>query len=216
MFFLSGALYYGKRRILMREQLITLGCRIRDARKKQKITLQQLAEQTGLTAGLLSKIENFRALPSLPVLLEIAKALNIDLARLFEGLGAVEKKPWLCIRADESYPIERDSGHGLSYRMIFETPLKSSSMQLMLVTDGDGHETHPVTSEAEQLLYILSGTLHFQVGADKIRLSQGDLLFFDGSISHGPVRKEGGEPEHFSMLAFYFLHGTENGESSFT
>ena len=34
----------------MREQLITLGCRIRDARKKQKITLQQLAEQTGLTA----------------------------------------------------------------------------------------------------------------------------------------------------------------------
>ena len=60
----------------MREQLTALGCRIRDLRKQRNMTLQELGEKTHLTAGLLSKIENFRTVPSLPVLAEIARALG--------------------------------------------------------------------------------------------------------------------------------------------
>lgn len=41
----------------MREQLIVLGTRIKKIRKERKMTLQALADRTGLTAGLLSKIE---------------------------------------------------------------------------------------------------------------------------------------------------------------
>ena len=48
----------------MREQLIVLGTRIKKIRKERKMTLQALADRTGLTAGLLSKIENFRTIPS--------------------------------------------------------------------------------------------------------------------------------------------------------
>ena len=72
----------------MREQLIVLGTRIKKIRKERKMTLQALADRTGLTAGLLSKIENFRTIPSLPVLVGIAAALQIDLAALFEGMTA--------------------------------------------------------------------------------------------------------------------------------
>ena len=64
----------------MREQLTALGCRIRDLRKQRNMTLQELGEKTHLTAGLLSKIENFRTVPSLPVLAEIARALGIALS----------------------------------------------------------------------------------------------------------------------------------------
>lgn len=56
----------------MNEQLTCLGMRLKELRRKRLLTLQQLAERTELTAGLLSKIENFRTIPSLPVLLSIA------------------------------------------------------------------------------------------------------------------------------------------------
>ena len=190
----------------MREQLISLGCRIRELRKKHGMTLQTLAEKTNLTAGLLSKIENFRTIPSLPVLLDIARALETDLSDLFEGFVFSEKKNWVLVKKSEQREIEREANHGLQYRMIFETPLNGVNLQVMFVSDGKGHGRVPVSTEADELIYILSGKLPYRVGADRISLEEGDLLFFDGSLPHGPEHKA---KEHFSLLAFYFLRSEE-------
>ena len=97
----------------MREQLIVLGTRIKKIRKERKMTLQALADRTGLTAGLLSKIENFRTIPSLPVLVGIAAALQIDLAALFEGMTAGKKSEWLLVRPADRSPVEREEGRNL-------------------------------------------------------------------------------------------------------
>ena len=67
----------------MNDDLLVLGGRLREIRKKKGLTLQQLADRTGLTAGLLSKIENLRTSPSLPVLSDLATALGTDMADLF-------------------------------------------------------------------------------------------------------------------------------------
>lgn len=191
----------------MREQLITLGCKIRELRKKRQMTLQELAERTSLTAGLLSKIENFRTIPSLPVLAEIARALETGLSELFEGIVFSEKKNWLLVRRNEHQTVEREPEHGLQYRMIFETPLDAVSMQVMLVSEGNSRSRKPVTSEADQLLYILAGSFRYRIGDDSVELSEGDLLFFDGAIPHAPEY----QPDNrFSMLAFYFLRPAQN------
>lgn len=186
----------------MRERLITLGCRLRELRKSRRLTLQALAERTGLTAGLISKIENFRTIPSLPVLLEIVRALEADLSTLFEGISLSEKRNWLLIHPEEQQPVEREENHGLRYRMILETPLDAVHLQVMLVTEGNSESCAPVSTEGDQLLYILSGRFRYRVGAESVVLNQGDLLFFDGSLPHAP-EAENGAP--FSLLAFYFL-----------
>ena len=191
----------------MREQLVTLGCKIRELRKKRRMTLQELAERTGLTAGLLSKIENFRTIPSLPVLVEIARALETGLSELFEDIVFSEKKNWLLVHRHEHRPVEREPDHGLHYRMIFETPLDAVSMQVMLVTEGNRRDHNPVSSEADQLLYILSGNFRYRIGDDRIELAEGDLLFFDGAIPHSPEYKP---DDKFSLLAFYFLRPAQN------
>lgn len=195
----------------MREQLTALGCRIRDLRKQRNMTLQELGEKTHLTAGLLSKIENFRTVPSLPVLAEIARALGIALSELFEGIAAAERKEWILIHPEEQKDLEREENHGLRYRMIFETPLDTANLQVMLVTEGDGKQQERVITEADQLLYILSGEFYYCIGEEKVLLRAGDLLFFDGTLAHGPAYEPG---THFSLLAFYFLHtGKDPNES---
>lgn len=191
----------------MREQLIVLGSRIKEIRKERKLTLQALATETGLTAGLLSKVENFRTVPSLPVLVNIAFALKIDLAELFKGMTAVKKSRWLRVRPEEQAPIEREEGRHLQYRMILEVPLAAVNLQMMHVTIPPGPGGETVTTEADELLYILDGRFRYRLGEDWVELAPGDMLYFDGMLPHVP---ENGSGADATLIAFYFLRETEN------
>ncbi len=186
----------------MNEQLTCLGMRLKELRRKRLLTLQQLAERTELTAGLLSKIENFRTIPSLPVLLSIARALEVDLSVLFEGITFKQRKPWTLIHEQEQFPVEREDSTGLEYNMILESALDSDSFQVMLVTVAPGADREPVAGEGRELLYLLSGTVEYQVGEEKIEMHSGDTLFFDGTLPHVPHNSSKSKAV---MLVFYFL-----------
>ena len=63
-----------------------IGKRIRQIRIENKITLQDVSGEAGVSKSLLSKIENGRTIPSLPVLLQIIKVLNTDASLFLMGL----------------------------------------------------------------------------------------------------------------------------------
>ncbi len=186
----------------MRDQLVKLGKRIKAIRKEKKITLQTLAEQTGLTAGLISKIENFRTLPSLPVLVTIAGALKIDLAELFAGMNFEDKPHYLLVRKDEQEELEREDSPGMRYSLILESALKAVNIQVMLVTVEPGVKRDAVSGIGDELIYMLSGELAYRIGDDRVKLAPGDTLFFDGTIPHSPIH-DGNTP--VTLLVCYFL-----------
>ncbi len=186
----------------MREQLISLGGRIKEIRKQEKFTLQELADRTGLTAGLLSKIENFRTVPSLPVLMSIATALQVDLAELFAGMSFAHKPKWLLIRHSDQKPVEREESDGMSYSVILETALNAVNLQVLLVTVQPGVKREPVSGEGDEMLYILSGKMEYRLGEDRVQLQAGDTLFFDGALPHAPVNPH---KSPVTLLACYFL-----------
>lgn len=192
----------------MREQLIVLGSRLKEIRKARKITLQGLAEQTGLTAGLLSKIENFRTVPSLPVLLAIAAALEADLAELFAGLSVQAQPRWLRVRPGDQREIEREDSEGMQYRVILEAALQATNLQIMLVTIAPGVRRDQVSGEGDEMLYILSGEVEYTLnGGETVTLQAGDTFFFDGAIPHAPANRTGRET---TLLVCYFLRETRN------
>lgn len=187
----------------MYEQLSFLGIRLREQRKRKHLTLRELAVRTGLSAGLLSKIENFRTLPSLPVLLGIARAMRMDPAELFSGIGEDgREKPWLLIRSGEGVPVERESNRGLGYEMLLESSLDASELQVMLVTVAPGAKRKAVSGAGMELLYMLRGELEYHVGAETLRLGTGDTLLFDGTLPHLPVNRSDADAV---MLVCYFL-----------
>ena len=65
--------------------LIELAQRIKAERRKQNLTLEQVASRTRLTRSVLSKVENFRVTPSLPALAKIAQALGTTVSDLDRG-----------------------------------------------------------------------------------------------------------------------------------
>src|SRR6202046_2722413 len=64
---------------------------LRAVRKHLGLTLAHLAEQTGLTKSYLSKIERRHSTPSIAVALKVARALDVDVGRLFSDEAAQEK-----------------------------------------------------------------------------------------------------------------------------
>ena len=66
--------------------LVQLSQRIRMLRIQRGYTLEQVSEMTGLTRGVLSKVENFRVTPSIATISKIATAFGLSMSELFDGL----------------------------------------------------------------------------------------------------------------------------------
>lgn len=78
-----------KRRIGADREEISIskvGKKIKSLRHKKKLTLEQLAKETGISTILLSSIEAGRGSPSLSVVLRIAKSLQTGLKYFFEDI----------------------------------------------------------------------------------------------------------------------------------
>lgn len=67
---------------------ILLGRRVRELRKSQDFSQEQLAERMGINEKYLSSIERGRENPTLDLLIKLADALNVELVDLFNW-------PWL-------------------------------------------------------------------------------------------------------------------------
>ena len=179
-----------------------LGMRLRELRKERKLTLRELAVRTGLTAGLLSKIENFRTVPSLPVLFSIAAALRCDLGELFRSLAEGAGKKWILVRAGETTRVEREPSSGIFYDLALTAGVDASETQIMFCTVEPGAKRRPVTGNGNEALFVLEGAAEYHLGHDTVALSAGDILFFDSSLPHYP---ENPGERNLRMLAVYFL-----------
>lgn len=82
------------------ETVLSIARKIRALRQRKKLTLQQLAERTKLTKGLISKIENSRTVPSLPVFVELVKALEVPLNVFFEDINFKSNDEGASVDAD--------------------------------------------------------------------------------------------------------------------
>ena len=90
---------------------------LKKVRKSKDLSLKQVAEMSGVSTGLVSKIENFRTTPSLPVLLKIMQSLELDLSEL--NLSVSNGKKYILIKKGEGVVEQRDDSEGLEYTFLF-------------------------------------------------------------------------------------------------
>src|SRR5262245_45449534 len=82
-----------------------IGVQIRQLRKRQDISAAELAHQAGLSAGMLSKIENGTVSASLESLESLARALNVPLTSFFATYE--ERRDCSYVAAGQGVTIER-------------------------------------------------------------------------------------------------------------
>ena len=186
----------------MEDYIIGIGKRIREIRKEKGLTISTVAANAGVSNGLISRIENGRTIPSLPVLLNIINALEIEVAAFFNSLPQTGKIVFFISRKGENSIIEKeDDAKGFQYKSIFGKSLASIAFEAVLLEIQPGSERAKVETDAYEFKYMLSGKCVYSIGEEEVTLHEGDSIFFDGRIPHVPINRS---DTPTSMLVLYF------------
>jgi quercetin dioxygenase-like cupin family protein/DNA-binding XRE family transcriptional regulator len=155
-----------------------IGPRLRDARRRQGLSLAALADRSGLTKGFLSQVERDLTSPSVGTLLRLCRVLELPVGHLFDGAQTP------LVRAGER-PSIAFGGTGVSeFRL---TPVGETRVMLLLSEiapgGGSGDDPYSLASDAE-VAYVLEGTLQVEIDGARFQLAAGDALTFDASAPH--------------------------------
>ncbi len=160
---------------------------VRSRRQEVGLSVTQLAERSSISKGMLSKIENAHASPSLSTLEKLATALDMPFTALFRGFA--EERDAVFVKAGTGPEIVRQgsrAGHVYQLLGSLRGPLKR--MEPLLVSLTERSEIFPVFQHSGiEMLYMLTGVMEYGFGGQHYRLSRGDTLQFEGDIPHGPT-----------------------------
>ena len=154
-----------------------VGKKIKQARTKKKMSLDNIANETGLSVDRLKKIEAGKEIPPVGALLQIARSLQID-SSLFLKEQSADK---LTDRV-EAY-TKRTS----NYAYTTLTPgaenkhLKAFNVTIDPLAD---HKGVGYQHEGEEFVYVLEGNVEITVGDHVNKLGPRDSLHFNSGISH--------------------------------
>jgi len=172
----------------MSDFIIGIGKRIKDIRKENNLTINELANRANVSNGLISRIENGRTIPSLPVLLDLIQSLDIDASYFFEGVENRNSAKYLYIPKENQQIIEKEiEAQGFKYMHIFSKSLNSLGFEAVLLTLKPNSKREKVITDAWEFKYILKGTVKYLIDEEEVILSEGDALYFNGRFPHVPV-----------------------------
>ncbi|WP_409530191.1 cupin domain-containing protein [Shinella sp.] len=161
-----------------------LGTRLRLARQTRGLTLKALADEAHCSESLLSKIENGKASPSLPMLHKLVKVLGTNIGWMFEEADGEEG---IVFRAGTRPLISLDPlrrGEGISLeRIIPYSPGHLLQCNIHHVEE-DGESAGPIEHVGEEVGYVIAGEIELIVGDEVFRLNPGDAFVFKSELPH--------------------------------
>ena len=170
---------------MIKEDILSnIGKKIKEERKGKGLNLQEVASRSNITAGLLSKIENFRAVPSLPVLLNISKALEVNMADLVENVISNKEASFLHVKKGDRRIEEREDSEGLVYESLIHQDISDVNFRANIVKVRPQTFREPLATEAMELIYVISGSVTYGFDNQELVLEEGDTFYFDGSFPH--------------------------------
>ena len=167
-----------------------VGAKIKALRETKNLSIEEIAERSGLTAEQIISIENDVNLPSLGPLIKIARALGVRLGTFMDDNDALG--PIVC-RAEDR---ERDSSISFSNgatnarkHMEYHPLAKQKAGRHMepFIIDINPEDTPEYTlsaHEGEEFIYVMDGEIELVYGKDKYSLKEGDSIYYDSIVKH--------------------------------
>jgi transcriptional regulator with XRE-family HTH domain len=184
-----------------REQLYVLAEEVRIHRKQRGLSLDALAELSGVSRSMISKVERAEAVPSTAVLSRLAEALGVTFSRL---MAPATEREVLHIPASRQ-PVLRDEATGFLRRCISPV-LPGRGIDWVLNTlppRGTTGEFVPHRRGISEYIFVLKGKLSAVVGERTILLVEGDSLYFEADAGHSFTNIGSGPCEYFLVIDAY-------------
>ena len=163
-----------------------LGRRIKSQRLVAGLTLEQLAAKAGFGKAYLSRIENGKKMPPIATLSRLADVLGIEAASLLAGPAyGVSWRGVSVVRHDEQRPtVLGGSAFGYDYLALSNVTAAHALQPFLFAFPAEIDKFIFFQHDGEELLYVLSGRIEWQVGVEKYVLEAGDAIHFDSRMPH--------------------------------
>ncbi|MCU1572200.1 MAG: family transcriptional regulator [Micrococcaceae bacterium] len=162
---------------------VAIGSRIRAARQAQRLTIEHVADATGLTKGFLSRVERDLTSPSVASLVTLCQVLSVSVGDLF----AVPETH--LTRAADGPRISL-GGDGIVERLL--TARSERRLQIIhadIEPHGRGEsELYAVDCEVD-VLHVIAGELTLLMTNESFDLAAGDTLSFPGREPHSWINR---------------------------
>ncbi|MEG9438405.1 helix-turn-helix transcriptional regulator [Edaphobacter sp. HDX4] len=160
--------------------------KLRTLRLRRSMGLTQLAEHTGFSPAMLSRLENGRLIPTLPTLTRIALVFGVGLDYFFSD---PRKRHVVAISRRDERKVFPSDPKATSISWSFESlDFRANERKL----NGYLAHFHPLPEgkptphfhPGVELLYLIEGKLEMTIGVDTFQLSAGDSVYFDSLQKH--------------------------------
>ena len=160
-----------------RKKSLPIGKRIFKMRREKKLTLKNLANETGLSTEKISQIEKGETIPPVAVILQLSRALDID-----SGILLREEKRRAGKQSEADYQKRTED---YTYETLTpEARHKHLKAFKISIDPKSDHKGVSYQHMGEEFVYVLKGRVEVTVGENKNILTPGKSLHFNSSIIH--------------------------------
>jgi transcriptional regulator with XRE-family HTH domain len=182
-----------------------VGDKIKQIREIRKVSIEELAERSGMELAIVQEIEQGENIPSLAPLIKIARALGV---RLGTFLDDVDSYGPVVVRSGEYQKGVRFTSqtsaareHLNFFSLAFDKA--GRNMEPFIVDIEAARQPDFVMSshEGEEFIYVLQGEVEINYGKEVFHLSKGDSIYLDSIVMHN-VHSGNSEPARVLAVVY--------------
>lgn len=173
-----------------------VGEKIKSLRETKSITIEELAQRSGLAVEQIERIEGNIDLPSLAPLIKIARVLGVRLGTFLDDQD--ETGPVVCRKkeATDTISFSNNAIHSRKH-MEYHSLSKSKAdrhMEPFIIDVAPTEESNDFvlsSHEGEEFIMVLEGIMEISYGKHTYLLEEGDSIYYDSIVPHHVHAYEG-------------------------
>ena len=165
-----------------------VGEKIKSLRESRSISMEDLAQRSGLALEQIERIEGNIDLPSLAPLIKIARVLGVRLGTFLDDQD--ETGPAICRKAEAGDSISFSNNAIQSRKhMEYHSLAKAKTDRHMEPFIIDVHATDDIdfvlsSHEGEEFIFVMEGVMEVCYGKNTYLLEAGDSIYYDSIVPH--------------------------------
>lgn len=164
-----------------------VGTKITNIRESKDISIEEVAERSGLSIKQIENIENNAILPSLAPLIKIARVLGVRIGTFLDdnnSIGPVVTRKEETIQG-LSFSNNEDSARTAMNYLSLAGKKSGRHMEPFIIEVEAGDKGHQLSQhEGEEFIYVLEGDVEIDYGTTKYILETGDSIYYDSIVAH--------------------------------
>ncbi len=169
--------------------LNTLSVRLKEARKAQGLSLDAIANLSGVSRSMVSQIERGESSPTISTLWNLTRALNVDFAGLLDQKDQSDR---IDVLKKSDVPAIENVGTGCRIA-ILSPPEEAGGHEVYDISFQENGflNSEPHTRGATEQLAVLEGNVSVTSGTAQITLTSGDTARYAADVRHAIAAKDG-------------------------